>query len=199
MRKRKSLKKPNSKVVIVVEGKNETEKRYFSKFKSRKCNIELCPGNETDAKGMLEKLISYIIKKDIKKEYGDSLYLIVDIDNNKDKFDRLINLKASCDQHGIKIIISNSSFELWFLLHFIYSTKKFSNKELITELKKYINNYDKSIEVYELIKNRTNIAIRHSKDLVEFHNIDGIEFYNPYTNVYEIVEDLLERNNISKQ
>lgn len=43
----------------------------------------------------------------------------------------------------IELIISNPSFEIWFLLHFIYTTKYYDNKSLIDDLKAYVPNYKK--------------------------------------------------------
>lgn len=47
-------------------------------------------------------------------------------------------------QNNISVFLSNPCFEIWYLLHFRYSTKLYgSNEEVIKELGSYISDYSK--------------------------------------------------------
>lgn len=91
-------------------------------------------------------------------------------------------------QNNVSLYLSNPCFEIWYLLHFRYSTKPYcSNDEAIKELNNYISDYSKSKDVFELI-------VGNSKKLEDYHlsngTIDRIKKI-PYTDVYKIVEMLL--------
>jgi len=100
---------------------------------------------------------------------------------------------------GFIPIISSPCFELWFFNHFSYSTRDFSSKELIRELRKKdkIPNYRKNKNVYEKIKKYENIAIKNSKSQKEYHLSLGknIESFgcNPLTNVDEIFKIISQK------
>ena len=81
----RAYKERKSLVVIASEGKNKTEKLYFSNFASRECIIKFSTGNSTDPEGVANDLIRFIKKNDIKAEYEDSIYLVLDTDVNKNK------------------------------------------------------------------------------------------------------------------
>ena len=116
-RKRKSI------VVIGSEGKNKTENIYFKNFSSRECIIKFSTGNSTDPRGMLNDLKRFIETEDISIEYGDKVYLLIDFDVNQNKEKQIKEVYHECEKIGIKLIISNPTFELWYILHFGYSTK----------------------------------------------------------------------------
>jgi hypothetical protein len=105
---------------------------------------------------------------------------------------------------NINVALSNVCVELWFLLHFEFSTATYNscddiltNSNLKTHLCQLgVDKYDKgSPELYHLLKrdNRLNAAITNSKRLNLFtieNNAHGTKLYdlNPYTDFYKILE-----------
>ena len=76
-RKRNSnQRKIRSIIAIGCEGKNKPETIYRKNFSSRECIIKFSTGRHTDPVGMANDLIEFIRKEDIKKEYGDKMYLL---------------------------------------------------------------------------------------------------------------------------
>lgn len=73
-----------------------------------------------------------------------------------------------------------------------------SNKEIINDLKTYIPNYEKNMNIYPIIEDKTNIAIENSKKLEKEQIRDGKEIINincnPYTSVYKPVEYIINRS-----
>jgi hypothetical protein len=74
------------------------------------------------------------------------------------------------------IIVNNSCLEFWFLLHFNFTSKIFSNcNETQKELKKHLKDYAKTQayftkqkDIYFLLKDKIQTAITNSKKLGEF-------------------------------
>ena len=96
----------------------------------------------------------------------------------------------------INISFSNPNFELWFLLHFELYVTKIERSEVIQRLKKYIPQYKKNMNVYDLLIDKRPQAIINAKKLIRIHEKDGIEQLcvesNPSTQVYSIVEEILK-------
>lgn len=192
-RKRKSI------VVIGSEGKNRTENLYLRNFSSRECIIKFSTGNSTDPIGMLNDLKRFIESEDISTEYGDKVYLLIDFDVNQNKEKQIKEVQSECEKVGIELIISNPTFELWYILHFGYTTKMYqSSKQAKDETKKLIPGYTESMDVFLILKSKMQYAILNAKKLEKYHIENGQAFAcencSPYTNVYELIEELNKRN-----
>lgn len=184
-------------VIIGGEGNNQTEKIYFKNFHNRECIIKFAKGNSTDPKGIVQDVIKYM-EREIDREENDKVYAVFDTDVNQSKQEQIEEARRLAAENGVEIITSTPTFELWFLLHFVYTTKPFtSNKDLQNDLKKHIKGYSKSDNTYFLIKEDTKQAIINAKKLEKYQINKGQvlvnENCNPYTSVYKVVEELLKR------
>lgn len=199
-RKRNTEKrKRNPFVIIGCEGKNKTEKLYFNNFNSRQCIIKFSKGNSTDPKGIVEDVIRFIKNNQIDLEENDKVYAVFDTDVGQNKQQQIEEAKKLAEANGVEIITSTPSFEIWFLLHFGYTTKAFvSNKALQDELEKQILDYSKNNNTYITVKDLTGQAIENAKKLEQYQLNKGqvldSEDCNPYTGVYKITEELINRN-----
>lgn len=188
-------------ILFEFEGKNKTEEIYFRNFQKRgnPYNIKFAYGHDTDPVGMIKSLIGYMKKEDINTENADKIYCVFDADIDINKQKRIDEAIKLASENGIEIIISIPCFELWYRLHYSYTSKiYFSNKEIINDLKSYIPNYEKNMNIYNIIEDKTNIAIENSKKLEKEQIRDGKEIINincnPYTSVYKPVEYIINRN-----
>jgi RloB-like protein len=86
--------------------------------------------------------------------------------------------------------ISVPCVELWFLLHFAYSTAPFANFNAIrTPLRTHIAGYEKAdANIAALLVQRHPDAVANARRLVEQSLAEG--FDNPYTNFHELVEHI---------
>lgn len=189
-RKRKPI------ILIATEGKNKTEKLYFNHFnKNRSYSIMFSKGNYTDPINMINALEKEMKERGMNKDDGDIAYCVFDTDCNTSKQVQINQAIDKCKKKNIELIKSNPCFEIWFILHYSNSTKQYnSNTELMDKLKKYIPQYEKNKDVFQLISDRTNIAIENSKKLESYHiklgkDINDIEC-NPSTQIYKIVEKI---------
>ncbi|MCF0110927.1 MAG: RloB domain-containing protein, partial [Erysipelotrichaceae bacterium] len=138
-------------IVVGLEGKNVTETNYLNHFNtiSRKYHITFSKGNATDPMGVVEDTIRTIGNSDFDCAYGDRAYCLIDTDYGKNREKDLKEAIQTAGQNRIEVLLTNPTFELWYLLHFRYSTKKYmNNDEVISELCEYIPNYQKKSDVF---------------------------------------------------
>ena len=90
-----------------------------------------------------------------------------------------------CKIKDVHLLSSNPCFEFWYLIHCQNQTAHLSSEECITKLKNHISTYKKgALEdklKNKLIENKSK-SISRAKALVEF--------CNPSTTVYKLVEEL---------
>lgn len=104
--------------------------------------------------------------------------------------------KSKLEKKGVKILESNPCFEIWFLLHFDYTTKLFDSCDAVTrELRKRpeLNDYNKSQEyhgkknLYRELKDRLcNQAIPNAKKL-DSESL-GLSANCPRSQIFEFME-----------
>ncbi len=195
----RKVRKQKSKILIAAEGKNKTEKTYFSNFEDGKksYNITYARGNNTDPLKLVKMLIKEIDELKLDLQDDDVAYCIfdTDVDPNKNKIiEEAIQLAK---KNNIKIITSSPCFELWFLLHYDYTTANMDSEEVIKRLKEYYPKYEKNINIYPDIIKEIDLAIDRAKK-IEKYQIDnnrriGTVEANPNTEVYKIVEYLMKK------
>lgn len=192
----RKVRKQKSKILIAAEGKNKTEKTYFSNFENGKkpYNITYARGNNTDPLKLVKMLIKEIDNLKLDLQDDDIAYCIfdTDVDPNKNKIiEEAIQLAKT---HNIKIITSSPCFELWFLLHYEYTTASMNNEDVIKRLKSHYSKYSKNCNIYPVISSKTKIAYDSAKKLEKYQidnsrNIKSVEA-NPHTEVYQIIDEL---------
>ncbi len=195
----RKVRKQKSKILIAAEGKNKTEKTYFSNFEDGKksYNITFARGNNTDPLKLVKMLIMEIDELDLDLQDDDVAYCIFDTDVNPNKNKIIEEAIQLAKKNNIKIITSSPCIELWFLLHYDYTTANMDNEEVIKRLKEYYPKYAKNINIYPDIIKEMNLAINRAKKL-EKYQIDnnrriGTVEANPNTEVYKFVEYLMKK------
>lgn len=190
--------KPRPLMLLVAEGENVTEQKYFSWFKTPDCPFSIImhkAGNTTDPAGLKTSVERRWREEEGSLEDGDRCCVITDLDCDKDKATLIKKLQGNSEV--VRFIVSNPCFEIWFLLHFLYTTHEFSDgKEVIKELRKHIAGYKKDMDVYPMIKESMGVAIVNSKRLIAHFEADQYDWpdvrCNPRTNVWELVTCLIK-------
>lgn len=198
------VRQQKSKIIIAVEGKNKTEKLYFDNFDDGKksYSITIAKGNDTDPLKLVKSLDKEIKKIGLDLSNGDMAFCVFDTDFDSNKNKIIKEAKDYATQRGIVIITSSPCVELWFLLHYEYTTATLSNSEVIKRLKQYYPKYEKNINIYPEINDKVNSAIEKAKRL-EKHQIEnnkqiGTVEANPSTEMYKIVEYLIKKETAQK-
>ena len=195
-RKASGRRKRNPVVYLICEG-SETEIRYFKKFRSRECNIDIVPipSQYKSADKLVQKARATIGYSPYYPDEGDIIWCVFDRDDNTNAM--LSKAKQMAIKEGYQIAFSNPSFEVWFLLHFNNQTTPVENCETAIKLLKKkgrLEQYEKNKEVYEQLKPLQEAAMDRAKKRVAALQAEHTEILsresNPVTTVAELVEYL---------
>ena len=190
--------KPKRVILIACEGNNKTEKNYLNNFSGLDKNykIAIVPGNETDPLNLVKQTINAIKNKGLDLNDDDKAFCIFDTDINPIKNKQIKEAVKLSRKNKIVVITSSPCFELWFLLHYKYTTAFMNNDEVIRELKSHYPKYEKKCDIYSSIVNETFNAIERAKKL-EKHQINNGKIIqmvegNPYTEFYKVIEEFIK-------
>ena len=151
-------------IVFGFEGKNnKTEMNYFSHFKPKddRFILKCLSCGVTDPSGMINSI------KNKRKDFDyncreDLTFIFMDEDCSETKRVAIDSLQNNLSKDTV-IVRSAPIFELWFLNHFCKTTKEYlNNQELIDDLKRFIMDYNKNQDYFELLKGKTKKAIENS-------------------------------------
>ena len=205
--RKKNIRKELIKVIIACEG-TVTEKNYFESIFSRlienhnitKTSLVIAKHSHTDPKGVLADL-EKALEKDNEFEHK---WIVIDRDEMKPNggghsLENFNGAISSATSKGIQVAYSNPSFEIWYLLHFVYRNTPIDRVEVIKELNKHIDYEKNSNTIYSQILQLQETAITNAKRLDSTYTNDGRILQpsvdNPSTTVYKLVEIL---NGLSK-
>ena len=204
VRKNKTTRIRKKLMVIGTEGSNKTEEIYFREMERRQNNYHVLfvPGNETDPVNIVKNTIRAKKKEALSINQGDIAVSVFDLDVEEKKKQQLYEAKKLAENENVRIVTSNPCFEVWYLEHFGYTSKSFQNStEVIKDLVKHCPKYQKNSCEIELFYPLTEVAIRNCRLLSEFQKNHGSEtieeFNNPRTDVFKVVELLIDDKNAS--
>ncbi|MGH4118108.1 RloB family protein [Clostridium sp.] len=238
-RDKRRKRKVHPTILIVSEGK-DTEVNYFKEFNLKYVNVDIKiadknsagknKSRKTDPSHLVDKAIDYIEHKyDINEDDGDSVWCLIDVDlnyNNPNSMNqRVAELERAYTKtkdyekerkKNINLGISNPCFEVWYLLHYIYTTANLRNydtvkNKLVRETP--LKDYEKNKCINSLLHDKIAQAISNSIRLKSYHeslgrtlmnfkesssifNVKDIIEANPYTNVWELIKYIEDLNQI---
>jgi len=151
-------------------------------------NIEIAPSPGSDPLSIVK-----FAKAKLKEKQYDNVYCVFDRDGHPGYIEALAAI-SRCD--GLIAIRSVPCFEIWVLLHFVYSTAPFNISgsssacdNVIRALKAYITDYEKGREtIFDELEPNMETAIRHAKVLAVHNKQTGGE--NPATDIHVLVDFL---------
>ena len=177
--------KTNKAIYIACEG--TTEELYFSDFEQKQ-SISIKAKSHGCSN---EKLVEDAIEK-INEGY-DIIWAVFDYDkdkNVKNQQNQIDKAYSEAKKNNIKIAFSNDAFELWYLLHFKPVTPSWSRDILLSELKKFIPKYHKTlVGMYQRLKYKQVTAIKNAKILFPASIARSMQ-KNPSTSVHLLVIEL---------
>lgn len=182
-------KTPKPVLLLVAEGRNVTETLYFRQFQKQHASYMIkiiAPGSVTDPKGMLEKLETYWLRNGMDFTKGDRGFVVLDLDCDDRKAKLIKELETS--SKVAQFVISNPCFEVWFLLHYKYTTHVYLNgAEVLRDLRSFIPDYEKNKDITGLLSDKTEFALQNAEKLAEHYDKLGYKWpsnkENPRTDV----------------
>lgn len=181
----------------------KSEVNYFNGFRSTlrdKVNIKIVTKvMDVDAESLVNKVVKFKDTNKIKFDRNDKFYVVIDRDPGNNTKQQIINAFTIGWNNNIKILISNIAIEVWFLMHYMefmqswQTVEKYVKKLTNLMWEEYVKNDEK---IYEKLKDKTLIAIKNAKNVEKNiksadSNID-LRFYEPYTSIYKLVENLIK-------
>lgn len=208
--KRGSKKRKVKPVILIVTEGSKTEPGYFNHFRTRQKNIDVrvvgsrTSAGETDYNSLIRKAKEYQDKNDLSSVNGDTVWIVADGDVNytnpnpiEKKDTALSHARKLANQKGMEMIISNPCFELWYLLHFRYTTGFLKDYEAVKKLlKEHIPDYEKANDVFPMLEGHLDKATKRVRQLEEYHlkNGNAVPYgiaVNPFTEVYRLIEAII--------
>lgn len=212
LQKRFAQKKANKKdakelvayFLIVCEGE-KTEPNYFKAFPKKTgkiiYDIEF-DGGGISTLGVVEKAIEL---RDKSNQKFDRVWAVFDRDSFKSTSFNSAILKARAN--GIDCAWSNEAFELWYLLHFHNRITAMDRKEYEKAIEEAVNDkltdkkrkflYKKNDPNMYLLLNKLGnqeLAIKWAKGLNDKVLEEKFADYNPATQVFKLVEELIGKS-----
>lgn len=178
-------------MIIVVSG-GETEDVYFENLEPIRQDVSIKREfKSVDPKKILSEAIRLrrIHQQNVKCKNIET-WIVID----KDHFD-IDNVVREAKQQNILVAYSNICFEVWYALHFQYSTAQNNAKDWEKICKKHLQipSYSKTDNYNNKLHPKTKQAILNAKKLENFHKATNKpSLKNPYTSVYQLVERLVE-------
>ena len=192
LRRRRPSRPTRPTVLICCEG-GKTEPQYFSDLcRDRRVYSQVKivpPEHGTHPKGVVECAVQYRAEAKWDRTPYDEAWCVFDMDSHSG----VPGAFQKAEARGIGVAFSNPCFEIWYLLHFEYSTAERSGAEVRQRLREHVPDYDKSASVFHHLKGCLGTACSHAVRLREYHcAIRNPETANPSTSVDRLVVKLDE-------
>jgi hypothetical protein len=194
-RKQTSGKQRQKRILIVCEG--ETERIYFMELR-RKFQLHAVVVDTKNVGSAPINVVERALKKrnEVKnqpEDKFDEIWCVFDRESETENSTFHEAVKKAQD-NSLQLAVSNPSFEFWYLLHFRETTRLFANShEVERELrnKTYIPDYEKNMDVYARLADKTEDAIKRSQHIRQNHpDYPTDKFPNPSTTVCKLVKKL---------
>ena len=192
MARKQSYKRQRSPILLLVcEGRNKRERKYFSHYKVRELpyRLEIRDSEATDVMGMARRAANLYKEYQMDPEIGDLAFCLIDLDLRRDKYDAYLKAKQKYPQ--VRFIVSNPCFEIWLLYYFTENPKAESSSQAVKEqMKKCVPGYNEAMDVYDQcdLEDKYAVAINRSEKKNAFYEEDKILVErNPYTEVQDLI------------
>ncbi|MCI0460155.1 MAG: RloB family protein [Gemmataceae bacterium] len=192
-----------TRILIVCEGR-ETEPNYFRGLRDEEAvqqhfSIVVLKGKGGSCLAVVQQAIAEQEKAAARRKEFDEVWCVFDVEQARQR-EQVIKARALAGQHEIRPILSNPSFEVWLLAHFVRTKKSFPDgNAVIAELNKHWpgafgQDYEKNDEqLYARLANRTATAIDNARKVREQDWGSALDLVdcNSATDIYLLVERLL--------
>jgi len=198
-------------ILIVCEG-TKTEPNYFKSFPKSVGQFVFDIQTEGTGMNTLNVVDKAIELRDSSDQEYDRVWAVFDKDSFKaNTFNGAISKAA---KNGICCAWSNEAFELWYLLHFQFRNNAMSRTDYAEAIEREVNKkWNKKIpykyfkndeysgkitKTYDILQKygNQNDAIENAKKLSEKYFDTKYQNHNPRTQVFELVEQLIGKDEI---
>ena len=167
---------------------NAINTKYYDMSSDKRIEVE---GTGRNTKSLLK-----YARKQVERVFPQAVEVWLLYDKDDFPLDDFDNTQYSAqdreDDRQYKVAWSNECIELWFLLHFQELTVNVG-RERYQELLRGYCNYEKKMEnIYEILKDKTDIALKRAKRQYEEYGDIAPSKMCPATRIYQLIEELKE-------
>ena len=192
------LREPKKRVLVVAEG-SKTEPQYLAliqpRCKAALIELEIVNERATDPRSLVRRACE--LQHEARKEHRrtkdpnavlEEVWCVFDVDEHH----FLIEARQQARDNGIRLAISNPSFEIWLLLHFQDQTAYLERGDARHRLSRHLAGYDKTLPSLDPLEERFESARGRAQALAPKHEGDGTHFPNdnPSSDVWRLVESI---------
>jgi len=209
MRPKRNLNpRPRKRALLIQCEGLKTEPNYLEEF-CKACGIrhslvvKVKPGKGQNAAVTVEAAIAEGRRRLLGEQVYDEVWCVLDVEHaaHKAKLNEAITLAG---KYGIRLFLSNPSFEVWLISHFERTKRDFADSDateahLNTHWKKHFGcDYEKGDPgLYFKLKERLGDAQVNAQWVLEtFHSHKPCWESNPSTMVYQVINELLTRSGL---
>jgi hypothetical protein len=161
---------------LIYEGNNKTERtffqHYFGNCSSYNPIDKILPNEKTDPQSLFDLAESEIRRLHLSQSLGDKVFIVLDLDHRPDHF--AFVKKHALDNRLVIFVPSQPCIEVFFLLHFVeLESLNLKGDEVIAILKRHIQNYDKSVDVFNCLESHDKEATVRLRTLSKNGRIKG--------------------------
>ena len=195
-RRKEKVRESYDVVLIVCEG-SKTEPEYFEGLKRAYrlsgANIKIVPGDGNDPVSIVKHALA-----EYRKGGYDRAFCVFDRDGHANYYEALDRAASSPPgkKGRLEAVTSVPCFEIWVLLHFVYTTAPFAVaggksacEKVIEAVREHLPEYEKTMtDVFQKLQPNVDTAVTHAERLVQHNRDTGSK--NPATTVHELVKYL---------
>jgi hypothetical protein len=194
--RRGPTREPYDVVLIVCEGA-KTEPNYFKRLKLayRLSNANI---HVLQAPGCDPMSIVQFAESELQKGVYDKVFCVFDRDGhaNFSQAIRRVEDSAAGRERKLLAVVSWPCFEIWILLHFVYTTQAFTAsggrspcENVIRAIREHFPAYAKGhLTVFDELHPKIDSAVERGRQLAQYNRDTGSS--NPATALHELVEYL---------
>ena len=186
--RRRARRRTYPRILIVCEGK-KTEPNYFGALKNelRLSGAEIT-GESNPSPTSVVAFAGERYEQEKKAGFPfDQVFCVFDKNSHTDYQQALTQITAMKPHRVFHAIMSVPAFEYFLLLHYKYTTKPYTSKQVLSELKKHIHGYRKGKEnIYDIVRDKLETAKTHAKKSMKAAANNHTD--NPSTKAHQLVE-----------
>ena len=190
-------------LLIQCEG-SKTEPNYLDKLceergMRHRLEVRVKRGKGQNAVVTLTSAIAESKRRRQGERPYDEVWCVLDVEHAAHEA-KLTEAIALARHHGIRLFLSNPSFEVWLIAHFEKTTRFFENGDAVeaylshTHWRKHFgSDYEKGDrQIFTKLANRVSVALDNAAWVLEtFHESGSCRDSNASTEVYQLVRELL--------
>ena len=187
--RRQARRAPYDKILVVCEGR-KTEPNYFNGLKDdlrlNSANVEITGESNSSPKDVF----AFAEKRYKEEERAgfpfDRVFCVFDKDSHTNYESTLQQIKNAKPGNVFHAITSVPAFEYYLLLHYEFTTRPCTSREVLSDLKRHIPKYRKgNTDIYTTLRDRLKTAKTNAEQSMKAATRNNTD--NPSTKAHELV------------